>query len=702
MTNSSPPTTSLASRVDGTLWGVLVRSAYSAARIRSLDCSAALRMSGVRAVVTQQDVLGFRYYGVERADQPVFAHDVVRYHGEPIAAVAADDPDTARQAAHAILVDYEPLEAVTDPEKAFVAPLLHPEGNVIRHLAISRGEQDIAGAIVVEGLYDVAPCALASAGTAFGVAIPVGDGVELRMPTSWPQRDRDMVAQCLALSPDLVRLCPAEIPGASAAYSDVGLHIQLGLLALHTQRPVTMIAAVGDRVSHHPALMHYRHYADAEGRLLAVEATILLDSGAYAVSSAAVLGTACSLATGPYWAPRARIEGYAVRTNNPPAGMARGAGALQVCLAYEAQMDKLAAVLDLDPVELRARNALTVGDQLATGQVITGAAPVAEVIRACDAAPLPSGEEAEAPSVRRGVGFAVGFTHLLRAEGQVGEATAAVRLTDGVATVTCAGVETGQGFAELAERLVREVLGVERVTLALAGAEHRCPGPLASGCQTWIIGGAIERAARDVRAQLLAPVAGRHGMTPELLDIRDGRVVSYDGLVDIPLAEVTAGQTFYVEAEFTHPETTPLNENGQGHPHVAHAFAAHRAVVDVDIESGLVRVREVVTAQDVGRVINPERVSACLDTGITEGVRMAIAGECLAGSESAPAIRVAALVEEPEPDAPFGAKAVSHPPVISSTAAVVAAVRAATGLELASIPIRSEDIAVSPVEEKRE
>ncbi|MDQ1625844.1 MAG: hypothetical protein QOJ49_1342 [Actinomycetota bacterium] len=682
---------------DGMVWGSILRAPYPHARIRSIDIGPALALPGVHAVLTAADVPGDSSYGLEHADQPVFADDTIRYIGEAVAAVAADHPDTARRAARAIVVDYEELEPLVDAEAAITAEPIHPDGNVFAHLTIRHGDLTASGDVVVEGDYEVGMQDQAFMGPESGLAIPDGEGgVDLHMSTQWLHVDRDQVANCLGLPHDKVRMSLAGVGGAFGAREDVSMQVHLCLLALHTNRPVKMVFSREEsflgHVHRHPARMHYRHHADKDGRLVKVEARIVLDGGAYASTSRPVLVNACCFAAGPYAVPNALVEGWAVRTNNPPCGAMRGFGAVQACFGHEAQMDKLAAALDMDPVELRLRNAMKTGDRLVTGQVVTGAAPVEELIRTCSGWPLPAedpepdpmtlpggaGRTADGSRLRRGVGFAVGFKNLMYSAGFDDYSTARVRLQDGVATVTCAAAEVGQGFVTLAEQIVREVLGVDEVILTPPGtADIGSAGSTSASRQTWMSGGAVERAALAVR------------------DRRD------------------AGEQEPIEEtyEYHHPPTSPLDENGQGNAHVSYVFAAHRAVVDVDLDLGLVRVVEVATSQDVGRVLNPLQVVGQVEGGIAQGVGLAVMEEIVMDrgvvrnasftdyliptALDMPDVAIAALVEEPEPGAPFGAKGVGEPPTISSSAAVAAAIRAATGLELTRIPVRPQDIALA-------
>ena len=290
--------------------------------------------------------------------------------------------------------------------------------------------------------------------------------------------------------------------------------------------------------------------------------------------------------------------------------------------------------------------------------------------------------------------------------------SARCRLENGIATITCAAVEVGQGFVTLAQQIAREVLGVDEVLLAPAGTTGiGSAGSTSASRQTWMSGGAVQSACLAVRERLLRNLAESHGVAPETLDIVEGRVVSANGAVDIAISEACGGEVLEETVEYHHAPTAELDADGQGDAFVSFAFAAHRAVVDVDVDLGLVRVVEITTSQDVGRVLNPVQLVGQLEGGIAQGVGLAVMEEIVLDhgrvrnpsftdyviptALDMPPVHIAALIEEPEPGSPMGAKGAGEPPMISSVAAVVAAIRDATGLELPRAPVRPQDIALA-------
>ena len=549
------------------------------------------------------------------------------------------------------------------------------------------------------GTYEVGIQDQAFLGPESGLAVPDGEGgVDIHVATQWLHVDRDQVAPCLGLPLEQVRIHLSGVGGAFGGREDLSMQIHAAMLALHTSRPVKMVydraESFTGHVHRHPARIRCEHRATREGRLTCVRMQILLDGGAYASSSTAVASNAASFAVGPYRVDNALLESTAVYTNNPPCGAMRGFGAVQTCFAAEAQMDLLAAELEIDPVELRLLNALEPGDRLPTGQLVTGSLPTREVIRRAAALPLPAeealprdplrlpggaGNTTHGEGVRRGVGFALGFKNICYSEGFDDFCAARVVLrADGSATVHSAAAEVGQGVVGVMLQVARTELGTDDVALAPhTTASVGSAGSASASRMTWMAAGAVREACRAAL---------------EERERGDG------GEID-------------VERVYRHPRTTPLDpETGQvtgERAHVALAVAAMRVVVEVDVELGLTRVVWVGTAQDVGKAINPLAVEGQIEGGTAQGLGLALMEELrtkdgvilnasftdylLPTALDMPPVEID-LVEVPEPDAPYGVKGVGEPPTVVSTAAIVSAMRAATGRPLTRVPVRPDDI----------
>ena len=729
-------------QVDGMLWGVTVRSPHPYARIISIDTSRARSMPGVRAVLTHEDVPGKKVYGLEIPDQPVLTVDVVRYWGEAVALVAADHPERARRAAHEVRVEYEVLAPLTDPEMALTddAPRLHPDGNITRQIKIRRGDQDPHAEVVVKGEYEVGMQDQAPLGPESGLAIPDGEGgIDLYIATQWLHVDRDQLADTLALPPEKIRLTLAGIGGAFGAREDLSMQAHACMLALRTGAPVKMAYSRAEsfvgHVHRHPARMRYEHGATRDGKLVYVKARILLDGGAYASSSTAVISNACCFAVGPYDCPNATIDGWVVYTNNPPCGAMRGFGSVQNCYAHEAQMDKLAATVGMDPVELRIRNAMQTGSRLITGQAVDGPVPVADLLRRLKAMPeppprtidhldltqMPGGvsNTTHGEAVRRGIGYAVGFKNVGYSEGFNDYSTARVRLSvvggRPRVEVHTAGADVGQGLVMVQAQVAGTELGVHDVVVLNADTQVGSAGSSSASRQTYITGGAVKAACEAVRerVRVLAESEllglGRAGAGDSgAWRLENDGIVSAEGNVVITLATLLGEEVIEETREFRPRRTARLDaETGQADAHMQYAFAAHRAVVDVDTELGLVKVVELATAQDVGKAINPQAVEGQLEGGAAQGLGLAVMEEIqvkdgvirnpsftdylLPTTLDMPPVRMD-ILELGDPNSPYGLKGVGEPPTISSGPAIVAAIRAASGRPLVRVPVRPHDL----------
>jgi CO/xanthine dehydrogenase Mo-binding subunit len=496
---------------------------------------------------------------------------------------------------------------------------------------------------------------------------------------------------------------------------------------LHTGKPVKMVynreESFYGHVHRHPATLHYEHGADRDGKLSYVKAQIFLDGGAYASSTPAVVANAATLGVGPYEVPNVVVDCWGAYTNNPPCGAMRGFGAVQAGFAYESQMDRLAEACGLDPVEVRVRNAMTEGSVMPTGQVVDSAAPVADLLRRVQRKPLPPEPVGErdlrtlpggvsntthGEGVVRGVGYAVGIKNVCFSEGFDDYSTARVRLEvvggEAAATVQSAACEVGQGLVTVLQQIVRTELGVERVTILPMDTTIGNAGSTSASRQTYVTGGAVRAACLAVRTALFTRVKG----APADLSVVGGKLVSSRDGVLADLVDVVGGEVFDETVEWRHRPTETLDpETGAGNAHVQYGFAAHRAVVDVDVELGLVKVVSLDCAQDVGKALNPQAVLGQIQGGSAQGLGLAVMEEIQTrdGKIRNPSFTdylIPTVLDMPpmsidvlelaDPHAPYGLRGVGEPPTISSTPAIVAAIRAATGLALTRVPVRPEHL----------
>jgi CO/xanthine dehydrogenase Mo-binding subunit len=563
--------------------------------------------------------------------------------------------------------------------------------------------------------------------------VPVEDGgVELYVATQWLHADQRQICAALGLGPDKVRLTLAGVGGAFGGREDLSMHVHACMLALHTGKPVKLVynreESFLGHVHRHPARMRYEHGVTRDGTIVYARASIYLDGGAYASSTPAVVANAGTMGVGPYDVPNVWVDCYGVYTNNPPCGAMRGFGAVQTAFAYEAQLDRIAAELGLDPLDVRCRNALEEGSRIPTGQLVDSAAPVAELLRRVEALPLPRpvdpsrldlreqpggvSNTTHGEGVRRGIGYAVAFKNVGFSEGFDDFSTARVRLEivggEPLVTVHTASAEVGQGLVTVEQQIVRTELGVDNVVLAPVDTKIGSGGSTSASRQTYVTGGAVKAACEQVRAEVFAIAQRCFGRTVRDLRLVGGKVVSNSQGGVGSLADLLESVAVERTVEWRHRPTSPIDpDTGQGPAHVQYAFSAHRAVVDVDTELGLVKVVALDCVQDVGKAINPQAVRGQIYGGSVQGLGLALMEEVVVTDGlvrnasftdyliptvlDVPPMRIE-ILEYADPHAPYGVRGVGEPPAISSGPALLAAIRQATGLPLTRIPVRPEHL----------
>ncbi|MFF2550783.1 xanthine dehydrogenase family protein molybdopterin-binding subunit [Nocardia sp. NPDC058058] len=728
--------------IDGMLWGATLRSPHPRAIIKSINIAAALALTGVHAVLTHEDVPGRKMYGLDHTwDQPVLAIGEVRHHGEPIALVAADHPEIARRALALIDIEWDVLEPITDPMAVLSAPnklKVQERGGIARHQPVRVGDITVGremAAVVVEEEFEVGIQDQAFLGPESGMVIPAEDGgLDFYVATQWMHNDLSQIGPCLGLADDQIRMTMAGIGGAFGGREDLSMQIHAGMLAMRTGKPIKMMynreESFFGHVHRHPAKMLYEFGATATGKLTYAKVLIVLDGGAYTSATLNVTGNASSLAVGPYEIPHIEIDAYGVYTNNPPCGAMRGFGAVQACFAHESMMDKLAEALDMDPVRVRQLNVVQQGSKLATGQIVHAPTPLKEMLTTLSEMPLPDAMDASdirnlpggasqtthGEGVVRGVGYGVGIKNICFSEGFDDLSTARVRLEviggEPVAMVHTAAAEVGQGLVTVEAQIARTELGIERVVIHPADNGVGDSGSSSASRQTYMTGGAVKAACEAVRHRVLALAQGKHG-AHRGLQLIGGKVVAGTGEVLAAIADVLGDEIVEETREYHHKPTTGMDPvTGQGNSHTQLAVCVHRAVVDVDVELGLVKVVALDAVQDVGKIMNRLSLEGQIHGGSIQGLGLAVMEEIQVSNGKVrnpsftdyliptildtPPQRLE-ILENPDPHAPYGLRGAGEPPTLSSTPAIAAAIRDAcrkqggTG-HITRVPVRPEDI----------
>jgi CO/xanthine dehydrogenase Mo-binding subunit len=717
------------------LHATVLRSPYPSARIVKLDTKRAAALPGVAAVLTAKDVPRNTLatdvpgqttaVGPLRATLHVLAVERVRHQGEPVALVAAETLEQARAAAEAIEVQYEPLPGVFDPRAALApdAPRVHEAGNLLAHWRIARGDPAAAfarAAVTIEGEYTTQFVDAAYLEPESGVAWIDSDGViTIRVSTQVIEHFRD-VAEVLQVPQNRVRVIGPYLGGGFGGKEDVTVEAYLGLLALRTGRPVKMVwtrqESLLARAKRHPYRMRYRTGGDASGQIVAQQIELLADAGAYAYLSALVLLYSTVTAAGPYRVPAIEVEARVAYTNNPPTSAMRGFGAMQTVFAYESQMDRIARALALDPVEVRRVNALRRGDSLPVGQVLETHVALPELAERVWAALDPPTPPRSA-HIKIGRGLACNFQPYGRIVWLHDWSSAWVGFEmDGSLVVRCGVPDVGGGQASSLCQIAAEVLGLELDQVSVhIGDSALTPlaGTTTASRQLYMSGNAVLKAARELRGQLLAVAAPMLGVTTSALDLVEGAVVAADGR-SLPVADVLRqaarqGVPRSHLAVYHAPAGEPVDlATGSGKVFPDYTFGAHAAEVEIDMETGAVRLVKYVAAHDVGRAINPQSVEGQIQGGAVQGLGYGLLEEVileeginLTTSFASYLIPTAAdvpdvesiVVESGEGLGPFNARGIGEPPIGPPAAAVANAIADATGARLTHLPITPERIA---------
>jgi CO/xanthine dehydrogenase Mo-binding subunit len=717
--------------VPGMVHARLWRSPVPHARLLAVDAERAARAPGVLAVCTAGDLPVKRlYYGPAFKDQPILAHLVVRFAGEPVAAVVADTEARAEAALRLLEVRYEERPAVTTTEAALApgAPLVHPDRersghfrdlsrlrpvpgtNVCQHYRYERG--DLAAAfveadLVVEDVYRYPALSHHALEPHCAVARVDADGITVWTGTQHPFPVRKELAEIFDLPLAHVQVVVPLMGGAFGGKCYTKIEPIAAALAARVGRPVRLALSVEESartISRHAVTVRLRTAVRRDGTLLARECDVILDTGAYADIGPRVASKAGYRAPGPYRIPALRIDARCVYTHNVPAGAYRGYGVPQVTWASESQMDAIAARLALDPLEIRLRNLLKRGEEYVTGDTPMDG-DLAEGLQAAAQAigwgtPAPGG---------RGRGLAVamkdgGGTHTV--------STAVIRIhADGSVSLLAGTVEAGQGSRTALAQIAAETLGVPFESLVVAAPDTALTpydhGTSASRSTT-VMGLAVQAAARDARQQLLGLAAGLLGVDAAALDLRDGRIAHGERALSV--AEVIRGHFGLVGGEVTGVGGfVPSRWAGTlGGSTVFWETGMGAAEVAVDRETGAVTVHRYVSAADVGQAINPRECAAQDEGAALQAIgpalfesRVSEAGQLLNPGlidyrlptfADLPGGFESLLVENADGPGPFGAKGVGESGTFCAAPAIGNAIARATGVRLTELPMTPERV----------
>ncbi len=699
--------------MDGQLWMKIRFSDKAHARVVSVDKQAAETLPGVVRIFTAKDV-PHNEYGLVTKDQPVICGpdsnsqvpeaDIVCCYMDYVAVAVAETEAIAAQAVKLINVSYENLPAVFDPEAAMQdgAPQIHENNpnNILCHYRIRKGDMEAGWAaadVVVEGEYSTGYQEHAFLQPEAGLGyIDEQDRVTVVVAGQWVHEDQEQIYHALGLPQDRVRVIYPAIGGAFGGREDMSVQIVLALAAHSLRRPVKIIWSREESIQYHhkrhPIRIKAKWGATKEGKVVAAEATVIGDAGPYNYTSTKVLGNANLCSTGPYEIPNIHLDTYAVLTNNIPTGAFRGFGGPQGALAAEGQMNRLAEVLNIDPVELRMRNVIHEGSIASVGTPFPKGVSMPEVVERCatesvwtkDAAlgwKHPATHQPSDPSLRRGIGFACGFKNVGYSFGFPEQSWATVEIHGNgeieEVIVRQAGADVGQGAHTVFVQMAAEATGVSIEKVRLIGhdtAETNTSGSASASRLTFMAGNAIKGAGEQA--------------------------------LELWKREERPAIATY---QYRPPKTTPYDPmTGRSEPNFAYGYVAQAVEVEVDIETGHVRVVRVISTNDVGKAVNPELVKAQIEGCVVQAQGYAIMENLVSveGKIRNPYLSTyliptildvpeevkSVVLEYADPVGPWGVRGMAEMPFLPLAPAIAAAVHDATGVWIDSIPMTPERV----------
>ncbi|MCJ7724712.1 MAG: molybdopterin-dependent oxidoreductase [Anaerolineales bacterium] len=722
---------------DGMLYASVRRAGIPHAILRKLDVEKARALSGVSAVLTAEDIPGEKNHGLVIYDWPVMVGigDRIRYVGDAVAILAAKTQEIAAEAVKLIDVEYDELPVVNDPIQARRpdAPILHKNGNLLKHIKVRKGDISrgfTKADVILEHKFHTPAMDHAFLEPECSIAVPTPDGrMEIYVGSQIPYLDRLQVARTLGWPEERVRIIGQLMGGGFGGKEDIAGQIHAALLANVTGQPVKLLFDRHESMLVHPkrhaTQIHLKIGARKDGRLTAVETELYGDTGAYASLGEKVMGRATTHSAGPYDIPNVFADCYAMYTNNPPAGAFRGFGVTQSAFAIESMMDMLARDLEIDPVELRRMNALRVGSYTSTNQKLRDSVGLVECLDKVEAemyrlaqkeepscSPFTSHPVASAPHLRRAWGVAAAYKNTGLGGGAPDKSGAEVELyPDGMLEVRTSAAELGQGLVTVLQMIVAEELSIlpSRVKVLVMDTDLTPDGgPTTASRQTYVTGNAARLAAQTLRKAIVSTLAEKFDQAPERVAFSDG-LVQVDGH-SIPLGDVVAemkamGQEPRVLYEYWAPATLPLGEGGD--MHFAYSFAAQAAEVEVNTLTGEIRLLRVISANDVGRAINPLGLQGQVEGGVMMGLGNTLTEHFIIkdgyiitdrlARYRIPSIIltpeiVSIIIEQPTQDGPYGAKGVGEIVSIPTAPAITNAIYNAVGVRVDRLPLDQEQI----------
>jgi aldehyde oxidoreductase len=717
-------------KIDNMLHGKILWSEYPHAEISDIDTSNAEKMPGVAAVVTAGDIPGKNIAGFVVRDQPALPEDRVRHIGDLVASVFAETPEQAQAAVEQIQVNYQELPGVFSPQEASKpdAGQLYPSGNLSSHHRIERGDVEKGfeqSAVVIEDTYYTPIIDQGFLEPEAGLAYPSPDGgVTVEIGSQNVFGDWDQLTDILALPKEKIRVIQLPTGGGFGGKLDMLLQPHLALGALISQRPVKIVLtreeSLRSHAKRHPAWMTYKAGVDKEGHILALEGKIIIDTGAYTSAGSSVAKTMLTFGAGPYFVPNINIEITSWFTNNGIGGAMRGFGTNQVAYALELHVDQLARALDMDPFKFRMINGLDVDLPTATDHILEkGVVTFKETLEAAEHALTNTKIPESSGSKRIGVGLAA----MVKSVGygqDIPESAGVVLELDasGKVTLRVSQHNMGQGSFTGLVQLAALELGIPVDQINIIGPDTLLTpytGATNAQRQTFISGNATLIACRDLKELLYSRAAEVLDIPPDRLYLKGNHIANQDDDRIVLFKEI--GEHFEIERTYLPPKTVPIldgkpskwgtSEFTPNPTNYCYSYNTQIAIVEVDIITGKVRVLQVISVQDVGKILNQQVIEGQIHGGVLMGLGYALSEEfvyenginltdtlrkCkIPTADQTPEI-TSIILEIPHPSGPLGAKGMAEGTVMATTPAIINAIYDAVGVRITDLPATSEKI----------
>jgi xanthine dehydrogenase D subunit len=706
------------------LFGKVLRSAYPHAKLISINTDKAKQLEGVRAVLTHEDVPGLNRFGLIFQDQPVFCEDHIRYIGDAIAAVAADTIEIAEKALLLIEVEYEVLPVIDSPEKALHADVikLHPDGNILHQAAYKNGDIEQAFKqcdFIVEETYELPRQMHGFMETEGGVIVPEADGgITVYAGTQHGFKDRLQLSRILNMPEEKIRVISSPMGGSFGGKDELNIQPYGALLALATGCPVkvhnTRQESVRAGLKRHPMKITAKTGTDKEGNLLAHQVLIVADKGAYATLGPAVVDFSIEHAAGPYMIPNIFTEGKSVYTNNGMSGEFRGFGGNQITFALEGQIDRLADLLQIDPIEFRRKNLRKEHDVGPVGQQIAptnGAALVLEAVSEL-ATQTPKSDANEDPWIVKGSGISIAMHGGGLGFGRLDHAGGRLTLTaEGKIEISFGFEECGQGLVAVIENLTVSEIGCSPDDISIViGDTNRVPvsGSSTASRGTSMVWQSLQRLKKPFKQTILELVAKQKNVPQAMLSLGPGGVW-YESQKDGPYMTYEEcakqfEQPHSITTSFDFPTTPHAIPGG----HFLYSFGGIKVEVEVDVLTGKVKVTSIDHVISAGPVVSPRGYVGQIEGGgimslgyvLTEDVKMIEGKYATENFDSylmpnivdVPFQTNVVAIEQLSHEDPYGPRGVGEIGTIAIIPAIVKAIHDATGCWIKKLPVSPEEL----------